>query len=237
VILIVGQKLFIAKWRIRKMNEVESKQKDWGLIALEQSKGLEVKTQQDYDNIAEMCRDIKGRVKQIAEYWKPLKDSAYKQWKAICSKEKELLNPFENAEKEIKVKMATYQKAKLEEERLIREEAERAKKEEEERLLALAKKAEAEGREENAEYLLEVAEQVKHSEIKLPKEHKTEGASRRVTWKARVIDKSKVPCEVMGMEIRPIDHQVLNKIAVMSKGKAVIEGVVFEEDVNISIRA
>jgi hypothetical protein len=219
------------------MNEAENKQKDWGLIALEQSKGLDVKTQQDYDNIAEMCRDIKGRVKQITEYWKPLKDSAYKQWKAICSKEKELMKPFDDAEKEIKVKMATFQKAKLEEERLIREEAERKKKEEEARLLELAKKAEQEGREENADYLLEVAQQVRQAEIKEPKIHKTEGASRRITWKARVIDKNKVPCEVMGMEIRPIDQQALNRIAVMSKGKAVIDGVVFEEEINVSIRA
>lgn len=137
------------------MDELEMKQTGTQLI--EQSKGFTVSTEQDYKNAVEICKDIKIRIKQVEEYWKDLKDKAYKAWKDICAKEKELLKPYTNAEADIKGKMTAWQRQKLEEERLLREEQERYRKEEEARLLALAVEAEEEGKGEHSEYLVEQA--------------------------------------------------------------------------------
>jgi hypothetical protein len=63
------------------MNELEQKQQ--GVILTEQANTFIVKTQQDYDNAAEICKDIKIKIKTIEEYWKGLKDKAYKAWKDI----------------------------------------------------------------------------------------------------------------------------------------------------------
>ncbi len=212
------------------------KQKDWGTIALQESKGFEINDNLDYDNIAEMLKDIKVRIKKVKSYWKPLKDNAYKQWKDINSKEKELLKAFSDAEIDIKEKMAEWQKKKLEEERLIKEEAEQARKDEEKRLLKISQEESKKGNIEHAKYIQKTAHEEISKEIKLPKKHKTEGTSKKVIWKARVTDIDKVPAKVLGMIVRPVDMSVLNKIAQMSKGQCEIEGIVFYEDIQIIVR-
>lgn len=213
----------------------ETKQKDWAAIAVQQSKILSVATQQDYDNAAELCKDIKSRIKQIEDYWKPLKEKAYGAWKDICSKEKQLLSPFTKAESDIKAKMTTFQRQKLEEERLLREEQERWKREEAERLLQEATKAEQAGNDEHAEYLVEVAEQTQNMQFKQPKQVKTAGTAVKTTWKARVINEKLVPVEIMGAMIRPIDTKVLDKLAKASKGNMQIPGVEFYEDIQVAV--
>ena len=97
------------------MEQGEDRQKDWAVMAMQQSKDIIVNTQQDYDNAAELCKDIKARIKQIEQYWKPLKDKAYGAWKDICAKEKQLLSPFAKAENDIKTKMVGFKKQQMEE--------------------------------------------------------------------------------------------------------------------------
>jgi hypothetical protein len=210
-----------------------SEQENMALI--QQANTFIVKNQQDYDNAAEVCKDIKNRIKTIEEYWKTLKDQAYKAWKDVCEKEKELLKPYQAAETAIKDKMVTFQRQKMEEERLLREEQERWKKEEADRLLAAAAEAEKEGKTEHSDYLVEVAEQTQNMTFQAPKVVKTVGTARKVIWKARVINPSLVPVEFAGALLRPIDTGTLDKLAKASKGSMKIPGVEFYEDIQIAV--
>jgi hypothetical protein len=215
------------------MNEQEQRQQ--ALTITEQAQSFVIATQQDYSNAAEVCKDIKARIKDIEEYWKPLKEAAAKQHKDICAKEKELLNPFTSAEQDIKGKMTAWQRQKLEEERILREEQERFRREEAERLLAEAVKAEKEGMAENADYLVEMAEQAKNIVFEQPKQVKTAGTAVKTVWKAKIINEKIVPIELNGMLLRPIDTALINKLAVNSKGSIKIPGVEFYEDVQIAV--
>lgn len=195
-----------------------------------------VNTQQDYNNAAELLKDIKSRSNKIADYWKTLKGNAHQAWKQICDKEKELLAPFAQAETNIKGKMVGFQKQKMEEERLLREEQERWKREEAEKLLKLAVEAEKEGKIENAEYLVEAAQETAQIVFAAPKVEKTPDTAVRKTWKARVINESLVPIEVMGTVIRPVDLSALDKLAKFSKGSTEVPGIEFYEDITIAAR-
>jgi len=219
------------------MNELTvQQQQDWAVLAVQQSKTFTVDNQQDYNNAAELIKDIKGRINQITDYWKPLKEAAAKQHKDICAKEKELLNPFSTAETELKSKMANWQRQKLEEERLLREQQERQKREESEMLLKEAAKADEEGNVERAEFMLEAAENIQNMTFEQPKAEKTAGTAAKTVWKARVINAALVPISVAGAIIRPVDEKVLNDLAKASKGNMTIPGVEFYEDIQISVR-
>jgi len=219
------------------MNELtESTQRDWAAIAVQQSKEFTVSDQQSYTNAAELCKDIKGRINQITDYWKPLKEAAAKQHKDICAKEKELLTPFSTAETDLKNKMAAYQRQKMEEERIQREEAERFKREEADRLMKLAEEAEKEGMSEHAEYLVEEAAKAETMYIPQVKQEKTAGTSAIRVWKARIINDELVPVSVMGATLRPVDLSALDKFAKASKGNMKIPGVEFYEDIQMRVR-
>jgi len=218
------------------LKENESRHKESANEVMLQIATFVVANQQDYNNASELLKDIKHRSNQIVDYWKPVKNNAHKAWQQICNKEKELLEPFSKAETEIKSKMVTFQKQKIEEERILKEEQERFKKEEESRLLALAVEAEKEGKAEHAEYLLEIAEETKNIVFEAPKVVKTPDTSVRKTWKARVINETLVPVEIMGTVIRPVDITALDKLAKFSKGATQIPGVEFYEDITISAR-
>jgi hypothetical protein len=213
----------------------EQEQRQEGLTLIPQAKAIIISNQQDYNNAAELCKDIKAKIKQIEDYWKGLKDNAYKAWKDICTKEKELLSPFTNAESEIKGKMTAWQRQKMEEERQQREEQERRKREEAEMLLQEAAKADAEGNAERSEFMLEAAESVQNMKFEQPKAVKTAGTSVKTVWKARIINENIVPVELNGMLIRPIDTALINKLAVSSKGTFKIPGVEFYEDISIAV--
>lgn len=215
------------------MNELEQKQT--GISTVEMAHSMTVETQLDYNNAAEVCKDIKWKAKQIEEYWKPLKEKAHAAWKDICGKEKQFLNPLSEAENAIKGKMASFQRAKMEQERLLKEEQERFRKEEEARLLALAVKAEEEGKDEHGEYLVEMAQAVHIAKFEQPKKVKTEGTAVKTVWKARVVNPVLVPVSIAGVLIRPIDEKALNNLAKVSKGNMEIPGVEFYEDVQIAV--
>lgn len=215
------------------MNEQEMKQTGTQLIA--QSNTFIIKTQQDYNNAVEVCKDIKVKIKVIEDYWEPLKTDAFKAHKNLCAKERELLTPYTEAESSIKVKMTAYQKQVMEDARLLREEQERYRKEEEARLLELAVKAAEKGQEEHSEFLVEQAQEIHVARFEQPKQMRVAGSAVKMIWKARIINEELVPIMANGVVIRKIDESALNKMAVMIKGKSNIPGVEFYEDINISV--
>ena len=200
-----------------------------------QVKNYMVESQQDYDNAAELCKEVKSAIKRFEDEWKPLKDNAYASWKALCAKETEALKPYKEAETAIKARMTDFQRKRMEEERIQREEQERWKREEAERLLKLAAEADQAGKTENADYLVAMAEQTQHMVIEQPKAVKTAGTAVKTTWKARVVNDSLVPISIMGTMLRPVDTSTLDKLAKASKGSMAIPGVEFYEDINLAI--
>jgi hypothetical protein len=194
-----------------------------------------VTTQQEYDNAAELCKEVKARIKAFEDKWKPLKDKAYASWKSLCAEETEALKPYKEAETAIKARMTDFQRKRIEEERLQREEQERWKREEAERLLKLAAEADQAGRAENADYLMEMAEQTQHMVIEQPKAVKTAGTAAKTTWKARIVNDSLVPITFAGTMLRPVDTSTLDKLAKASKGTMAIPGVEFYEDISVAI--
>ena len=149
--------------KVQAETTIENEQKSSALKILEQAQLLNINTAQDYDGAAEFTKQVKKLSKRIKDYWDPLKKSARASWQTLVGREKELLTPLEQAESEVKKKMAAYQKKVQEEERAARLLAEKLKKEEADRLLAEAEKAADEGREMESEILFAQAEIIETS--------------------------------------------------------------------------
>ena len=217
---------------------IENEQKSSVVKIYEQAQMLTINTAQDYDGAAEFTKQVKKLSKRIKDYWEPLKKSARASWQSLVDREKELLTPLEKAEAEVKTKMAAYQRKVQEEERAARLLAEKLKKEEAERLLAEATKAAEEGREMESEILLAQAEIIETSQPAVQMQApKATGVSTRTMYRARIIDESKVPVEVAGVVIRPVDLAAINKLAQASKGKIQIPGIEIYEEKSVAVRA
>ena len=66
---------------------------------------------------------------------------------------------------------------------------------------------------------------------------KAAGVSTSRAWKITNIDSSKVPVEIAGAIIRPVDEKAVMALIKATKGSIKIPGIEYEETVNISIRA
>jgi len=217
---------------------IENEQKSSVVKIYEQAQMLTINTAQDYDGAAEFTKQVKALSKRIKDYWEPLKKSARASWQSLVDREKELLKPLEQAENEVKKKMAAYQRKVQEEERAARELAEKLKREEAERLLAEAAKAAEQGNEMESEILLAQAEIMEASQPAVQMQApKATGVSTRTMYRARIIDESKVPVEVAGVVIRPVDLAAINKLAQASKGKIQIPGIEIYEEQSVAVRA
>ncbi len=62
------------------------------------------------------------------------------------------------------------------------------------------------------------------------------GTHVRKTWKARIVDESKVPINFGNHMLRPVDMSKLNDIAKFEKGQADIPGVEFYQEETVVIR-
>lgn len=62
------------------------------------------------------------------------------------------------------------------------------------------------------------------------------GTHVRKTWKARIVDESKVPTFYKNHTIRPVDLKMLNDIAKYEEGQAIIGGVEFFQEESVVIR-
>lgn len=103
----------------------------------------------------EFLLDIKALRKKVAETFDPIIEKAYKTHKEAVAKKKEFEQPLIKAEGAIKLQIASY----MEEQRKIREEAERKAREEEEERLRIQIKTEKEAKRlENAGYTQEAEE-------------------------------------------------------------------------------
>jgi len=205
---------------------------------LENIKEISINNEKENQEAGNFLRQIKPIIKNIKEYWKPLKESAKKAHSDLCAKEKEMLMPLEEAETQIKAKMSVYimeqeEKAKKEQEALRKAQEEEALKQ-----LAEAEKLKAEGKDLEAQIQEEMAYAI--DEVKTvvePTIQKQEGISYMTDYSIEIVDANKVPTYINGIEIRPIDIQAIKKLAKASKGKIEIEGIKILERKIMKVRS
>lgn len=217
---------------------IENEQKATALKILEQAKLLEINNATDYDGAAAFTKQVKFLGNRIKTYWEPLKKSARASWQSLVDREKDLLTPLEQAETEVKKKMAAYQRKVQEEERAARLLAEKLKREESERLLTESAKAAEQGNEMESEILLAQAEIIETAQPAVQMQAPTaRGVSTRTLYRAKIVNEKLVPVEVAGVVIRPVDLAAINKLGQASKGKLQIPGIEIYEEQSVAVRA
>jgi len=199
-----------------------------------------VKSDDDYARAGEVIRAIKQMNKHVSDYWEPVRKTAHENYNAILAKKKAMLAPVESAEKILKGKMAAYADRK-EQERRDRERAlqELARKEMEKKL-AEAAKAEAEGDPLGAEFAMaeaEVMEAASKNSVGTTAAPKVSGVSTRKSWVITKVDLEKVPTEIAGAVIRPVDEKAVMQLIKATKGSIKIPGIEYKETVDIAVRA
>ena len=193
-----------------------------------------------YAQAADFVKEVKKMLKSVKDFFKPMKDQAHKAHAEICKRENEMTEPLANAEKILKASMGNFAAIQ---ERKRREEAERARLETER--LAKAKLDEAiaadeAGDDEAREMAMldaAYAEQMASNPTSLmPEPVKAKGVSQKKDWQIVSIDEDKVPTDVAGITIRPVDTAAIMRLIRSSKGKVKIDGVTYKEVVSISVR-
>jgi hypothetical protein len=190
----------------------------------------------------DFAKRIKAKAKEVADYWKPLKDSAYKVHRALTAREAELLAPLAEAESHLKRGISAYQaeqeRIRREEQRRLEEESRRKAEEERESLLLQIEDAGATAEEVAAvaNMPLAVAPVMVAAPVAKPA-----GLSVRETWKAAVIDKAALVRYVAAnpnmLHLLAVDQPALNALAKAMKSAGSIPGVKFYAETTAALRA
>lgn len=187
-------------------------------------------------------KDLKSAQKKVTEFFKGMKSDAHKAWRAICDKEKSILDPIANAERTVKQKMLTFQREeerkRREEERRLQAEAEARAERERQRLLKQAEKLKTP---ELKEQRLQEAEMVEAPVITVQKETPAiKGISTRKIWKAEIVNKKEFLQKALDdenlMSFVEIDLKRLNKVAQATKGEINYPGIRFYQEEIMSSR-
>lgn len=172
---------------------------------------------------------IKEMRKQVKETFDPIIEKAHKTHKEAVAQKKKYENPLIDAEKIIKLQIASYM-AELE--RIRREAEEKARKEEEERKKLEEEKLKAVLEAKNSGNI-EEAERILNEEIPEPKPFispppppKLEGTGIRKIWKWRVTDKNLIPREYL-----TVDSTKIGSLVRSTQGQIRIPGIeIYSED-------
>lgn len=205
----------------------------------QQVSAVEIRNDNEYAAAGELTRQVKTMQKNVNDYWEPMRVSTYEAYKSVTDHKKEMLTPLEKAEKILKSKMADYT---MEQERKRREQEEamrRLAQAETEKKLNEAIEAEKAGDTEKAEAAMTEAEVMQSVAVggMIPSQApKAAGVSQSKTWAIKSIDASKVPVEIFGAVLRPVDEKAVLALIKATKGTIQIPGVEYEQTVSISIR-
>lgn len=192
--------------------------------AINTAHSLEIRGENDLHIAAQLMNGFKTAKQSIADFFKPMKDAAHKAHKEVCDREKTMLTPYDTADRTIKTKVTAYN---AEQRRLAELEAARlraAQEEESRRLMDEAVKAESGGNGAVAESLLKQAAITETIQTPI-QQTKVHGISYRQSYSVVVEDLAKVPCEINGVVIRPVDEPAVKKLAQLSKGAISIPGI------------
>ena len=215
---------------------MEQELKRTGALMVQTAQGLTITSNEDYERGNALLKDIKAKIKAVKDYWNEPKAAAQAAHKQLVAREATMLKPLESAESAIKKAMLAYT---AEQEKAAREAAEAARREREaeaQRLEAIAAQAEAQGDDDTAEIMRDMAETVpvRAVDVSAPS---LKGTSVRKVWKARVTDEKLVPAYFDGYELREINMTMLNNMARWKEGQMEIPGVEFYQDSVMSVRA
>jgi uncharacterized protein with gpF-like domain len=203
----------------------------------DQAKSIVIKGAEDYTAAVQLTKATKIASNQITKFFKPAKDEANAVVKEIREEEKKLLSPLQSAESDIKTKILDYQRAEQERQRAEQEIIAERKRKEAEKLMEMAIEAESDGNAIESAILQEQAVEVELTPVVTQDFVPTvAGASVRKTWTAEIEDESKIPIEINGMMIRPVDTKLLNSLASSTKGTMKIPGVRFYQKETLAIR-
>ena len=191
-----------------------------------------------FESAAEYVKAIKAQVKKVTEFFKPMKEAAYRAHRHICERENMMLEPLKNADGVMQKAMGGYMRIKEIERQRAEAEVRRLAEEEAYRKLQEAEKLASEGKHEEAKAMEEDAMVVDSavSAISLQADMpKVKGVYQTVDYVVTVTNSMLVPLSMNGVEIRPIDMKALKQLAKMSKGKVQIPGVVITEEIGTRV--
>ena len=203
------------------------------------AKTLVVIDDNDYKTAGELGVQIKTKIAEVTEFFKPMKKAANEAHKNVCSREKEMLAPLKSAEAILKKTMGEYVTKKERERREAEEKARQLAREESERKLAEAVEAERKGDHEASEAALvdaEISDTASRNISITACQPVAKGVSATKSWEIKSIDVSKVPDTISGVIIRPVDEKAVLKLIKASKGSIKIPGITYEEVSKMSFR-
>lgn len=204
-----------------------------------QAGAIIIDNEQDYQNAASFGRMLKQKSSDVKEFWKPMKDAAHRAHTEICNREKAMLQPLVNAEKILKETMGAYVSEQERKRSEAEEAARKAVREEADRKLQEAIELEDKGDKVTAAAAIEEAEIMYEAAATVAvaaEKPKANGVATKKDWKITSVDSSKVPTSVAGVEIRPVDMAAVMRLIRMSNGKIHIDGIEYEETVQMSFR-
>lgn len=196
-----------------------------------------IKSDQDFEVAGEFGVLLKQKAGEVTDFFKPLKDAAYKAHKAVCDREKEMLTPLKNAEKVLKKTMGDYTLEKERQRRELEEAMRLAAEEESRRKLEEAARLEKEGRGDDAEAALADAEIMEGAGrmSSIPSTvPKAKGVSTRKDWEIVSVDDKAVPLSINGAMLRPVDQAAVMRLIWATKGTISIPGIMYKEVAKMS---
>ncbi len=209
-----------------------------------QTSALEVRAAQmpvtsddEYQSAAEFGKMLKAKANEVVDFFKPMKDAAYKSHKEICDREKAMLAPLAQAEKIVKQAMGGYAAEQERKRREAEVAARKAAEEEANRRLAEAIALEEQGKKAEATTAIEEAEIIDNAAgtlnvaVSTPK---VKGVSTKRDWELVGIDAATVPISFSGIELRPVDKAAIMRLIRASKGSIKIPGVTYKEIASMS---
>lgn len=199
---------------------------------------LSVTNDEEYQDAAEFLKVLKDQAGKVRDFFKPIKDAAHKAHKEICDREKMMLEPLTRAESVIKKAASGYLADQERKRREAEERARQAAKAEADRRMAEAIDLEKQGRMEEAAAAMEEAEIIDSTTVTVPMSSakKVKGVSSSRDWEIVSIDESRVPMDVAGSVIRPVDTGAVMRLIRASKGSIKIPGVIYKETMKMSVR-
>ena len=193
-----------------------------------------------YNQAAAFLQRIKGQQKAVTEFFEPMRLSTKAAYDAVLGRRKDMATPLDKAEKVIKKKMGTYQQEVERKQREQEAELRRLAEAERERKFQEAVAAEAQGDTIGAEMAMmeaEVMDDAAAVAVAPAAAPKVKGISTRMSWEITGIDPAKVPVEIAGVCIRPVDEKEVLNLIKATKGKIQIPGITYKEKPIISARA
>lgn len=192
-----------------------------------------------YQLAAGMLKSIKAQQKTVKDFFEPMRKTTKDAYDSVIARRKDMTAPLEKAEDELKRKMGAYQR-KIEQERQEKEaELRRLAEAEREKAFSNAVAAEASGDALGAEMAMAEAEIMDDAAAIIAVQQgtpKAAGISTRTGWKITGIDPAKVPVDIAGTVIRPVDEKMVMALIKATKGQIQIPGITYEEITIISAR-